>query len=269
MKRSLSFILLLWLSAFWAVAQSEGGTGAPRPITRSTMYGAGMVNLYDTYLSPLEYSGVQVRVLRESTRMTPWFDGNVSRQVLFQGYLASAENKAETANELAGMVNWNYALHYNFRLLDGRLSLLAGPMVQLHGGFLYNTRNSNNPAQARLYANMALSGIARYTIPWKRCPLTLRYQVDAPFVGVMFSPQYGQSYYEIFSLGHSDGTVVCTSFHRQPTMRHWFTADMKFRRFTLRVGYMADMQQARVNGLRSHDYSHSFMVGLVKKLVPL
>ena len=44
---------------------------------------------------------------------------------------------------------------------------------------------------------------------------------------------------------------------------------MKFRRFTLRVGYMADMQQARVNGLRSHDYSHSFMVGLVKKLVPL
>ena len=44
---------------------------------------------------------------------------------------------------------------------------------------------------------------------------------------------------------------------------------MKFQKFTLRVGYMADMQQARANGLRSHDYSHSFMLGLVHKFVIL
>ena len=239
------------------------------PVTRSTMYGLGGVNLYDTYLSPMEYTGVQVRVLRESSRMTPWMDGNVSRQVLFQGYMAAAENRAETASELAGMVNWNYALHYNFSLFEDRLTLLVGPMAQLHGGFVYNTRNSNNPAQARLYVNLAVSSMAQYRIPWKHCPLVLRYQVDAPCLGVMFSPQYGQSYYEIFSLGHADGTVVCTSFHNQPSLRHWLTADMTFRKFTLRAGYMADMQQARVNGLRSHDYSHTFMLGLVHKFVIL
>ena len=243
--------------------------GKIRPIVRSTMYGIGSINLYDTYLSPMEYSGTQVRVLRESSRMTRLFDGNVSRQVLFQGYLAAAQNRVETSSELAGMVNWNYAFHYNFSLLEGRLRLMAGPMFQLHGGFIYNTRNGNNPAQAKLYANLAASGMAIYHIPWKRVPITLRYQLDAPLLGLMFSPTYGQSYYEIFSLGHTDGIVHFTSLHNQPSLRHWLTADMKFRSFTLRLGYMADMQQSRVGGLRTHDYSHTFMVGLVKKLLPI
>lgn len=243
--------------------------GDERPIIRSTMYGIGGVNLYDTYLSPLEYTGVQIRVLRESSRMTRWFDGNVSRQTIFQGYAGMTENPAETANELSGMVNWNYALHYNFHLFDGQLRLLAGPMAQLHGGFIYNTRNSNNPAQAKLYANLAASGMAIYHIPWKRVPITLRYQMDAPLLGLMFSPTYGQSYYEIFSLGHTDGIIHFTSLHNQPSLRHWLTADMKFRSFTLRLGYMADMQQSRVGGLRTHDYSHTFMIGLVKRLLPV
>lgn len=239
-----------------------------RPIIRSTMYGMGGLNVYDTYLSPLEYAGTQIRVLRESYRKTRWLDGNISRQTLFQGHAGLTQNQAETANELSGMVNWNYALHYNFSLCDDRIHLLAGPMVQLHGGFVYNTRNGNNPAQARLYANLAASSMAVYHIPWKRLPVTVRYQLDVPFLGVMFSPEYGQSYYEIFSLGHSDGVVCLTSLHNQPSMRHWLTADMKFRSFTLRLGYLADIQQSRVNKLRQHDYSHSFMLGLVKRLVP-
>lgn len=264
MKRTLLSLLLVGLTGLLSAQ-----TGREHPIVRTTMYGAGMVNLYDTYLSPLEYRGEQLRVLRESTRMTQWLDGHVSRQTLFQGHLAMADNPAETASELAGMVNWNYALHYNFSLLDGRLTLAAGPMWQLHGGFLYNTRGGNNPAQAKLYTNVAASGMVKYDIPWKRLPLQLRYQLDMPLLGVMFSPQYGQSYYEIFSLGHTDGIVHFTSLHNQPSLRHWLTADMQFRTFTLRVGYMADMQQSRVGGLRTHDYSHSFMVGLVKKLLPV
>ena len=262
-SRNIIVSLWLWLVSVGLCAQEA------RPVIRSTMYGLGAVNLYDTYLSPMEYNGVQVRVLRESSRLTPWMDGKVSRQVMFQGHVATAENKAETASELAGMVNWNYALHYNFRCLDERLRWAIGPMAQIHGGFLYNTRNSNNPAQAKLYANLAASGMAIYHTPWKRVPITLRYQLDAPLLGLMFSPTYGQSYYEIFSLGHTDGIIHFTSLHNQPSLRHWLTADMKFRNFTLRLGYMADMQQSRIGGLRTHDYSHTFMIGLVKKLLPI
>ncbi|MBR5803028.1 MAG: DUF3316 domain-containing protein [Bacteroidaceae bacterium] len=265
MKRHLFLVWVLVCMTLHLSAQSRS-EGRNYPITRSTMYGLGTMNLYDTYLSPVEYEGVQARVLRESSRTMQWCDEKVSRQVLFQGHVGMAMNRAETSNELSGMVNWNYALHYNISLFDGRLRLLAGPMMQVHGGFIYNTRNGNNPAQAKLYTNVAASGMALYNINWKRCPITLRYQVDVPVMGVMFSPEYGQSYYEIFSLGHTEGTVHFTSLHNQPTMRHWLTADVNFRKLTLRVGYMADMQQTSVGGLKSHDYSSSFMVGFVKNL---
>ena len=49
-------------------------------VTRTMMYGVGVANMYDTYLSPQEYKGVEVRVARESMRMTRWTDGNLSLQ---------------------------------------------------------------------------------------------------------------------------------------------------------------------------------------------
>lgn len=235
-------------------------------IVRSTMYGVGSINMLDTYLSPVEYTGIQLHLLRESARMTKMMDGNVSRQTIFQGYIANAENRADTGNELAGMVNWNYALHYNFSLMGGKLKLLVGPMWQINGGFIYNTRNSNNPAQAKLYTNLATSGMAAYHFKWENSPVMLRYQLDVPITGVMFSPKYQQSYYEIFSQDDRSGTVVFTSLHNQPSLRHWFTADISRRTFTLRLGYMGDMHQSKVNHIKCHTYTHSFMIGLVKHL---
>ena len=55
-------------------------------------------------------------------------------------------------------------------------------------------------------------------------PLTLRYQLNLPLAAVMFMPNYGQSYYEIFTLGHWDGVVNFTSLHNQPSLRQLLTA---------------------------------------------
>lgn len=57
---------------------------ARRYMIRSTMYGAGYTNVFDTYLSPQEYKGVEFRISRESMRMTRLFDGNISAQNFFQ-----------------------------------------------------------------------------------------------------------------------------------------------------------------------------------------
>ena len=89
----------------------------------------------------MEYTGPEIRILRESMRMTKLLNGNVSAQSLFQINLSLTDNKAETGSELAGLINWNYAWHYQFRLAEN-LKILAGPMIDLNGGFVYNTRNS-------------------------------------------------------------------------------------------------------------------------------
>ena len=41
-----------------------------RFVTRATMYGVSYTNVYDTYLSPQEYKGIDFRISRESMRMT-------------------------------------------------------------------------------------------------------------------------------------------------------------------------------------------------------
>lgn len=236
-----------------------------RLITRATLYGAGFTNVFDTYLSPQEYRGIDLRVARESMRMTRLLNGNVSLQTLFQADLGYTHNKVDNNNTLSALANWNYGLHYHFPL-TGNFKLLAGGVGDFNGGFVYNLRNGNNPAQARAYVNLAASGMAVWELRVKGRPVTLRYQLNLPLMGVMFMPNYGQSYYEIFTLGHWDGVVRFTSLHNQPSLRQMLTADFPVGRARMRLAYLWDTQQAKVNEIKTHTYSHVFMVGFVKEL---
>ncbi len=105
--------------------------------------------------------------------------------------------------------------------------------------------------------------MAVYPFHIRRVPFTVRYQASLPLTGVMFSPQYGQSYYEM-SLGNYDHNVCFTHPGNAPSMRHLLTLDFPVAGFTFRTGYLCDIRQSRVNGLRSHIWNHSFMIGYVK-----
>ena len=271
MKVKTSILLLLMIAT---ALPSFGGNGngngtdslqATRYVTRATMYGVGYTNVFDTYLSPQEYKGIEFRISRETMRMTTLGDGNVSVQNFFQANLAYTHNRVDNNNTFAGLVNWNYGLHYQFRITDN-FKLLAGGMGDFNGGFVYNLRNTNNPASARAYINLDVSGMAIWNLRIKNYPLTLRYQVNLPLMGVMFSPHYGQSYYEIFSLGNSSGVVKFTSLHNQPSLRQMLTADFPVGRAKMRFAYIWDAQQSHVNDIKTHTYSHVFMVGFVKEL---
>lgn len=150
-----------------------------RFITRATMYGVGFTNVFDTYLSPQEYKGVDFRISRESMRMTKWMNGNVSLQSFFQADLGYTHNRVDNNNMFSGLANWNYGLHYNFPITSN-FKLLAGGLIDLNGGFVYNLRNGNNPAQARAYINLDASGMAIWDLRIKNYPISLRYQVNLP-----------------------------------------------------------------------------------------
>ena len=99
-----------------------------------------------------------------------------------------------------------------------------------------------------------------------RQPLIARYQLDLPLVGLKFSPNYGQSYYEIFELGHYDHNICLTHPFNAFSSRHLITLDIPFRHTTLRVGYLCDIRQSHVNELKYHSYSHAFLLGVVRHL---
>ena len=261
----LCVLILIVLTCLPTRIQAQDSLQATRHVMRSVMIGAGHNNTFETYLSPLEYEGPEVRFAYETMRMTRLMDGNVSAQNLFQLHASYTENISQTNHTYGGLVNWSYALHYQFRPAKG-LKILFGPMLDLNAGVVYNRRNSNNPAQAKAYGGLGASGMLIWKFRIKNYPMTLRYQANLPLLGAMFSPEFGESYYEIFSLGNGGRNVVFTSLHNNPSLRQLLTLDFPVGNTVMRVGYVCDLQQAKVNNLKSHTYSHDFMIGVVRNL---
>ncbi len=270
MKQILYLIIGLIGFSVTASAQTEPADGIPWSVNEGTLIGIGGYNLKDTYLSPsadgVHYSGWGLRAINERMKMTRLADDNVSRQHLFSVDIAFADNPAGTASEFAVFGEYSLGYHYHFRLLPN-LKLLAGSAIHGMGGFIYNARNSNNPASAHLDIDLNASGMAIYNLKIKNYPLTFRYQLDIPFAGILFSPQMGQSYYEMFDQGNTSDIVRFNSFHNKFAMRNYLTVDFPVHNWTVRMGYLNSYYHTDVNNIQTRILSNTFMLGLVKEFI--
>ncbi len=233
-----------------------------RTITNVQMVGLGYTNILDTYLSPEEYTGEEIRYISHTTREKK--DSHLSLQIVHCGNMAYTNNRAGKGGEISGLYTFEYGYHYNWQFLGGKLQLKAGAVVDANLGFIYNTRNGNNPFQARVSLNILPSGTASYRFHIRQVPIAVGYELGIPLLGVMFSPNYGQSYYEIFSQGNYDHNAVITTPNRAPSLRQMLTFDITFGKSTWRVGYLGDYDQAKVNSLKRHVYSHVLLIGFVR-----
>jgi hypothetical protein len=256
-------ILLFFVAALPCFATAQTDTlKQEKIITNAKTVGVGATNILDTYLSPEKYNGTEVRYMSHTTRER--IGRPLSRELIHQADIAFANNRAGEGEEIAGAYRFNYGWHYNWHFFGSRLDVKAGGMTDFNLGFIYNTRNSNNPAQLRAYFNITPSAAATWHFKMWHKPFALRYEIGVPVLGVMFSPNYGQSYYEIFSEGNYDHNIVITSVGNAPSMSNMLSLDFRIGHSTFRIGYLGDFNQARVNGLKSHIYSHTIMIGFVK-----
>ena len=91
-------------------------------------------------------------------------------------------------------------------------------------------------------------------------------RADVPLVGAMFTPAYGQSYYEIFTLGHYDRNVRATHPFNAPSARLLAALRIPVAGATLSLGYLGDVRQADVAHLKRHLWNHQFMIGYERTL---
>ncbi|WP_298645955.1 DUF3316 domain-containing protein [uncultured Proteiniphilum sp.] len=257
MKKT-ALLFSLWIGIFCVTVSQESRSPIlpVSPVNQSTLFGIGKAFLNDSYLSPLRYSGISMSLMHDRIKGTPYFGGNLLLQQQFLIQTAITKNPTASASEYYGNI------HYR---LTGFYPLLATPNFRLFGGGgweaslggIYNVRNSNNPGSLKVSTNLHLSALAVYN--WKI--FTFRWQLATPFSGMFFSPEYGHSYYEIFTLGNNKGTVHFGSFHNQQALRSYFSVDMPVHNITLRAAYLGDYYNTHVNELTTRMISHQFMIG--------
>ena len=232
------------------------------------MLGVGYTDILDTYLSPEKYLGTDLRFLSHTRREKD--STCLVHQLLHEGCIATADNRSGNGGEIGGGYTFAYSLLRKWQMPVGscHLRLLAGGTAELSVGFLYNTRGSNNPAQARLALQLKPTVAADFDFRLFRRqqrPFTLHYEASTPLCGMMFSPNYGQSYYEIFSRGNYDHNCVPTTIVSTPSLRQMLTLDFRALHTTWRIGYLGDWRQASVNNLKQHTYTHALVFGIVRR----
>ena len=255
--------MLLALLSGGASAQSDT-IPSGKVVTNARMIGVGATDILDTYLSQEKFRGTELRYISHTMREPE--GRHWGRLIVHQGNLAFADNRSGDGGEIAGAYYFSYGVRRRFAFPVGNatLTVRAGAQADVTAGFIYNTRGSNNPAQARFDIGLSPSAGAAYDFTVGGKPLTVTYEASVPLLGVMFSPNYGQSYYEIFSEGNYDHNIVPTTIGSTPSFRQMLTLDFRLLHATWRVGYLGDYRQASVNSLKQHTYTHSLVVGVVK-----
>ena len=235
------------------------------------LFGVGPAHLLDTYLSQEKFKGTGLTYLH--IREPQIKEGKHWHNIIQHEIdLSKANDRSHSISMLEGDYNFYWGRYRRFALLgdestDLRLHLDAGGLVNANLGFIYAMLNTNNPAQMRLGMNLMPSAFATFGFPLFRQRFSLRYEVEAQLLGLVFSPNYGQSYYEIFSRGNYDHNIVPTTTVSAPNLRQMLTLEWQTgRKWNLRIGYLGNYQQAAVNNLKQHVYTHRFVIGIARSL---
>ena len=236
---------------------------------RRNMLMAGTANSLDTYLSPLTYRGTELRFTSQTVHNRPGRNWTYS---LTHGLrLARETMRTNDGVRLEG--GYDVSCSWQRKIINrtvgywGRLMVTAGAGVDATVGFRYNAQNSNNPAQAEAAVcfTPAMAADWRFFLvspkSGRRRALGLRYEAAVPLVGMMFSPAFGQSYYEIFSRGNYDHNLCTIWVGNAPSLRQRLLFNFKLLKRHFFIGYEGDYRQARVNDIKYHRYTNAAVLG--------
>lgn len=242
-------------------AGSDGDTLRCHPVTSVYSVEIGRQSSLATYLSPLTYGGPvfgasgswSKALARNPERLTMSFDTKVN--------VASMLNPYGNARMIGLDFQFQWGLSRRWRL-DGGWQIQAGGDIGIDGGALYLIRNGNNPVAAQASVAISPRGRVSKTLKIGRLPVLLADEVRLPSLSVFFSPEFGETYYEIY-LGNHKGLAHCGWWGNNFCISNLLSADLDFGRTAMRIGYRMELRSSYVCSLNTRIITHCFVLGII------
>lgn len=232
-----------------------------RPVTSTYSLEIGGRHALSTYLSPLSYRGWNAALTGDWRKAMPSCPDHLLMHFNASASLSRMLNPYGNALMIGFDAAFNWGMSWR-HVFESKLQVEAGADVGIDGGALYLLRNGNNPVSALASAGLALrAGISR---PFRigRLPIVVSDHVRLPSLNVFFSPQYGETYYEIY-LGNHSGLAHCGWWGNNFRIDNLLAVDLDFGRTAMRIGYRFNAYTSWVCNLNTHIFTHSFVIGII------
>lgn len=259
--RLLYLLFFLIIIGVGKVSAQEETAKVSRPITQIYSFEIGGVSDLDTYLSPLRFSGTSLGISGKWSKVLPWQQNQWGMDFDASFRYGYMKNKPKTALMYDLNLDLAWAATRRFRLKENWL-LKVGGALDLRGGALYLPGNGNNPASAKADISLALkAGISK---PFKIKNLNILFsdELSLPLFSVFFSPEYGETYYEIY-LGNHKGLAHAGWWGNRFYIDNILAFDLDIGPSALRLGYRLTASSGYVNHITTEGLVNSFVIGWI------
>lgn len=244
-----------------AQGQDKPGKEQSRPVTGIYSVEIGGKDVLATYLSPLHYKGTSFALSGAWNKAMPFSPRSAIMHFNAYASFDNMLNPAETARMVALNASFSWGMSWRTQL-PWRLQLTAGGSFGIDGGAYWLMRNGNNPIQAMGSVNIATRASLGRPFKIGCLPLLVRDEVSLPSLGVFFSPEYGESYYEIY-LGNRHGLVHPGWWGNNFRIDNLLSVTFDFGRTAAMIGYRFKADTQWANCLNTKIFTHSIVIGVV------
>ena len=232
-----------------------------RPVTGIYSLELGHRDVLATYLSPLHYTGSVTGVSGSWSKAMPFSPEKAVMHFDTRMSFSNLLNPAGTATMIGLYGSFNWGMSWRHKL-PSEFQLTLGGTVGIEGGAYYLLRNGNNPVEAIANTGLAIRGSLSRPIKIGKLPILLRDEVSLPFFGVFFSPEYGETYYEIY-LGNHKGLAHAGWWGNNFRIDNLLSATLDFGRTSMTIGYRYEAYTQWACQLNTKIHTHSFVIGVV------
>jgi len=236
--------------------------------------GAGNTYLYDDYLSPLPHEGASLLFSSTATKPLKWGLADSPDHSFENAKWTNQFNLTLTSVYAQSKAGSNM-FHGNMELKNSLIrqvfhrpnwSASAGTFLLLGSGGRYCLQNGNNPGSLDAYLDFGLTVLGNYSFIFWQKPFKLTYQGSLALSGLAFSPEYAESYFEIFYLKNNKNILKYT---HPLNNQHWMQqlsldVPLAHRKSSLRLSICNDGHVTLFNSIRTRVLSTHFSAGYIR-----